>query len=85
MNFKNATASVIGSSHYKLYYNNQDSYSFYQDRTCILGVVADGCGSGSNSEVGAKLGVDFVVNFCKKNFSRNPFDKNLLENALIEY
>jgi hypothetical protein len=85
MNFKNATASVIGSSHYKLYYNNQDGYNFYQDKTCIVGVVADGCGAGSNSEVGARLGVDFVINFCKKNFSHSPFDKNLLENALIEY
>lgn len=85
MNFINATASVIGSTHQKLYYNNQDSYNFYQDKNCIIGVVADGCGSGSNSEVGAKLGVDFVVNFCKKTFSYKPFDKNILENALVEY
>ena len=85
MNFSNATASVIGSSHYKLFYNNQDSYDFYQDKFCIIGVVADGCGSGSNSEVGARLSVDFVINFCKKNFSNKPFDKNLLENALVEY
>lgn len=49
MNFSNATASVIGSSHYKFFYNNQDSYNFYQDKYCIIGVVADGCGSGSNS------------------------------------
>ena len=41
MNFKNASASVIGSSHYKLCYNNQDSYNFYQDKSCIIGVVAD--------------------------------------------
>ncbi len=85
MNFNNAIASVIGSSHYKLYYNNQDSYAFYQDRNCIVGVVADGCGSGANSEVGAKLGVDFVVNFCKKHFRHNSFSVDLLQNALIEY
>lgn len=85
MNFNNAIASVIGSSHYKLYYNNQDSYAFYQDRNCIVGVVADGCGSGANSEVGAKLGVDFIVNFCKKHFYSNPFSVDLLESSLIEY
>lgn len=85
MNFTNATASVIGSSHYKLFYNNQDSYHFYQDKYSIIGVVADGCGSGSNSEVGARLGVDFVVNFCKKYFRSNPFDVDLLKNALVEY
>ncbi len=85
MNFKNANASAIGSSHHKLYYNNQDSCNFYEDKFCIIGVVADGCGSGSNSEVGARLGVDFVVNFCKKHFQTNPFNVKLLENALIEY
>lgn len=85
MNFKNAIASVIGSSHYKLQYNNQDSYSFYQDRACIAGVVTDGCGSGSNSEVGAKLGADFIINFCKKHFSSNPFNAALLQKSLIEY
>jgi hypothetical protein len=85
MDFNNATASVIGSSHYKLYYNNQDSYSFYQDRSCIVGVVADGCGSGINSEVGAKLAVDFVVNYCKKHFRYNPFNVDLLQASLIEY
>ncbi len=85
MKFKNASASVIGSSHYKHYYNNQDSYNFYQDDSSIIGVVADGCGAGANSEVGARLGVDFVVNFCKKNFQNNPFDAKLLKTALLDY
>ncbi len=85
MNFENANASVIGYSHYKLFYNNQDSCNFYQDENCIIGVVADGCGSGTNSEVGARLGVNFVVNFCQKHFSKNIFDEKLLKNALIEY
>lgn len=85
MNFLNASASVIGHSHYKLYYNNQDSYDFFQNRYCIIGVVADGCGGGSNSEVGAKLGVDFVVNFCRKHFQDKPFDAAALKNGLVEF
>ena len=85
MNFTNASTSVIGSSHYNLFYNNQDSYNFYQDKSYIIGVVADGCGSGSHSEVGAKLGVDFVVNYCKKYFRHNSFDVDSLQNALIVY
>ena len=85
MNFNNATASVMGSSHYKLYYNNQDSYAFHQDKNCIIGVVADGCGAGANSEVGAKLGVDFILNYCKKHFQHSPFNVNLLQNELIDY
>ncbi len=85
MNFISATASIIGSSHQKLYYNNQDAYEYYQDSDIIVGVVADGCGSGSNSEVGAQLGVNFVYNFCLKYFSHNPFDANLLKKELIDY
>lgn len=85
MRFTNASASVIGSTHYKLNYNNQDSYGFYQDDTCIVGVVADGCGSGSNSEVGSRLCTDFVVNFCKKHFSNHAFDAELLQTAVLEY
>lgn len=85
MNFLNASASVIGHSHYKLCYNNQDGYHFFQNKSCIIGVVADGCGGGSNNEVGAKLGVDFVVNFCRKHFSDKPFDVVVLKNALVEF
>lgn len=85
MKFKNASASIIGSSHHKRYSNNQDSYGFSQDDFCIIGVIADGCGAGSNSEVGARLGVDFVINFCQKNFKHTPFDVNLLKTALLDY
>ncbi len=48
-------------------------------------MVADGCGAGLNSEVGAKLGVDFVLSFCQKHFKNNPFDINLLKTALLDY
>lgn len=85
MNYTTATASVIGSSHYKLYYNNQDAYDLYQDRNIIVGIVADGCGSGINSEVGARLGVNFVVNFCREKFTHKPFDVEVLKNGLVEY
>ncbi len=85
MEFKNAIASVIGSSHHKLYYNNQDSYAFYQDKNYIIGVVADGCGSAASSEVGSKLGVNFIVNYCKKYFRQNVFREDLLRASLIEY
>jgi serine/threonine protein phosphatase PrpC len=85
MNYNIATASVIGSSHRKLFYNNQDAYEYYQDKNIIIGVVADGCGSGSNSEVGARLGVNFVVNFCKKHFQNSPFDAEILKNGLVDH
>ena len=39
MNYTSASASIIGSTHQKLYYNNQDAYDFYQDKNIIVGVV----------------------------------------------
>jgi serine/threonine protein phosphatase PrpC len=85
MNFKNASASIIGNSHHKRYSNNQDSYNFYQDDSLIIGVIADGCGAGLNSEVGARLVTDFVIHFCKKNFRYKAFDIDLLKTAVLEY
>lgn len=85
MEYDIAISSTIGSSHQKLFYNNQDAYSFYQDKNLICGVVADGCGSGTNSEVGAALGVDFVMNFCKRHFSKSAFDVDALNQAIINY
>ncbi len=66
MNFEHASASIIGETHQKLFYNNQDAYAFYEDEKIIIGVVADGCGSSHSSEVGARLGVNFTMNYLKK-------------------
>lgn len=85
MNYTTASASITGSSHQKLYYNNQDAYHFYQDDYLIVGVVADGCGGGSDSEVGARLGVNFVGNFCRKHFTHAPFDADILKNGLVDF
>ncbi len=85
MEYNVAISSTIGSSHQKLFYNNQDAYSFYQDKNLICGVVADGCGSGTNSEVGAALGVNFVVNFCKHHFTKKDFDADELSQAIVNY
>lgn len=85
MTFTVASASIIGSSHRKLYYNNQDAYHYYEDNDIMIGVVADGCGSSAYSEVGSRLGVDFVVNFCKKHFSKKPFDAELLRDGIVGF
>lgn len=90
MDYNFATSSIIGSSHQKLLYNNQDAFDFYQDKNIIVGVVADGCGSGTNSEVGARLGVNFIVNFCKNNFGKHKggntlFEVEKLKDALLNY
>lgn len=53
---KIAYGTIQGSVHRNLDYNNQDSVLVIQNNNLVVGIVADGCGSGSNSEVGAQLG-----------------------------
>lgn len=60
--FEIAGASVIGRSHRIEGKNNQDSFFYLENDKMIIGLVSDGCGSGKNSEVGAKLGVRMIAN-----------------------
>lgn len=59
--FKIAMGSVIGREHQRLGKNNQDAYFLLSNEDYTIAVVCDGCGSGSNSEVGAKIGAKLVV------------------------
>lgn len=58
--------SVIGSYHHKGFKNNQDALTIETTEKAIIGLVADGCGSGKHSEVGAKLGVRFMANYLRQ-------------------
>ena len=58
-----ASASTQGHTHRTLGYNNQDAYFVDSNETRHICIVADGCGSGSNSEVGAQLAVRFVAKY----------------------
>ena len=61
--FEIASGSVLGRDHRIAGRNCQDAQqSFIDDRNNIIAVVADGCGSGTYSEVGARLGVNIAVN-----------------------
>lgn len=63
--FNSAGASVPGSDHTQVgkpfWKNDQDAYFLCQDEFFTLGIVADGCGSGASSEVGAKIGVRILA------------------------
>lgn len=54
------SASVAGTDHTKPFNpgetNNQDAISIITTPNLIIGVVADGCGSGKHNEVGSNLG-----------------------------
>lgn len=56
-----ASASIIGRDHVAPGKNNQDAVHVAQDSRITVAVVCDGCGSGSHSEVGAKLGARLVA------------------------
>ncbi len=59
--FELAAASTIGRDHRLIGRNNQDAwYHISTDRVTVI-VVADGCGEGLYSEVGARLGSRLMV------------------------
>lgn len=57
---------VMGRDHLFSRKNNQDALATaihtLSSKVYAVGVVADGCGEGQKSEIGAHLGVNFVVN-----------------------
>ncbi|EAU63246.1 protein phosphatase 2C domain-containing protein [Stigmatella aurantiaca] len=59
--FEAATASVVGREHTRSGRNNQDALFLHTSGTALAAVVADGCGSGAHSEVGAQLGARCVA------------------------
>jgi hypothetical protein len=59
--FDIAAASVIGREHVRAGRNNQDALCVRAEGAVLAAVVADGCGSGAHSEVGAQLGARCVA------------------------
>src|SRR5687768_7696600 len=56
MPFQIAGGSVAGRDHVLLGRNNQDAFCWSATEHGVVAVVADGCGSGRLSEVGAQIG-----------------------------
>lgn len=59
--FDVAAATVIGREHARAGRNNQDAFWARASEHGLAAVVADGCGSGAQSELGACLGARRVV------------------------
>lgn len=60
--FEIAAGSIPGREHIRRYRNNQDAYAWAEQDDCTIAVVCDGCSASPNSEVGAKLGAQLLVN-----------------------
>lgn len=59
--FEVAGGTVAGRDHVLAGRNNQDAFAWHQDERCTIAVVCDGCSEGPHSEVGAALGVQWVI------------------------
>jgi len=59
--FEIATGTVAGRTHALAGRASQDAYALREERGHLVAVVADGCGSGEQSEVGAVFGANVVV------------------------
>lgn len=67
-------ASIPGSDHTMPgkpgWKNNQDAFYTYTCEDFTVGIVADGCGSGRNSEVGSQIGVTLLGEILKTELER---------------
>lgn len=59
--FELVGGSVTGREHLRVGKNNQDAAYWSLTDGGVIAVVCDGCGSGTHSEVGAKLGARMLV------------------------
>jgi serine/threonine protein phosphatase PrpC len=60
-NFSVWAGTVIGREHVRLRKNNQDAAAFSRKDGILIAVVADGCSSSRASEVGARLGAEWIA------------------------
>lgn len=67
-NYELAGGSTIGREHRLVPKNNQDSWSIWRFDDMTIAVVADGCGSGNHSEVGAKIGVSLLGRLLRQEY-----------------
>jgi hypothetical protein len=67
-----AAGTVQGREHRRLGRNNQDALWVTSTAVGLIAVVADGCGSGRQSEVGAQVGVRLVSRAIAANLEQYP-------------
>lgn len=62
----------MGATHARLRRSNQDAWSFASTPSGVAAVVADGCGSGQFSEVGARIGAGVLSQALVAEIARTP-------------
>lgn len=82
--FQVAGGTIVGRDHRVVYKNNQDAYAITEYEGLTVAVVADGCGSGVKSEVGAHLGVRLVTEQIARMYAvRRTLDWPRLERHIV--
>ncbi|MCK5415826.1 protein phosphatase 2C domain-containing protein [Candidatus Parcubacteria bacterium] len=79
-----ATATIQGRSHREMNKNNQDAFYVINRPDMVIGLVADGCGSCVQSEVGANLVVKMIVCLIEKNYFSGQDFNDLLEKVRLD-
>jgi serine/threonine protein phosphatase PrpC len=60
-NFQIAGGTITGREHVAIGRNNQDAFCWSATPEATVAIVADGCGSGTHSEVGAQIGARILT------------------------
>ncbi len=84
--FEIAGGSIVGTDHVGppqllLGKNNQDAYAIVDQPTYKIGIVCDGCGSGSHSEAGSQLGAIQIATALDNCLVRQGFGSLSFEQA----
>lgn len=66
--FRCVGGSIVGRDHRLVAKNNQDAWAINSFGGVTVAVVADGCGSGAHSEVGASLGVKLLLEAFRREY-----------------
>jgi hypothetical protein len=87
LNFEITGGSMTGKYHLGNHQvlkakNNQDAYILVRKPEYLAGIITDGCGSSMYSEIGARIGVKYILNNIESMF--NAYDTESIE-AKIDY
>jgi hypothetical protein len=82
--FETAAGTVIGRDHALARRNNQDAFCTWDGAEGVIAVVADGCGSGRSSEVGARLGARLVTEALRRQRLAALPPERVLERARVD-
>jgi hypothetical protein len=73
--------TVAGRHHARAGRNNQDALAWRQGERALVAAVCDGCSSGAQSEVGARLGCELIVQALFEAVAAAPSPLEALEQA----